>query len=110
MGERLDFAVARPEHEADAEPKGNHRAGADTRDARLSGMVRGTNSSTDYAPENGPNNVCSTDTINYSPLSIYTVISTPIMAHKPALMIEKRTRTTMAFSRLSTSVRVYMQT
>jgi hypothetical protein len=42
----LDFGVAWPEDEADAEPKGDHRAGADTPDARLSGMVRGTNSST----------------------------------------------------------------
>jgi hypothetical protein len=48
------------EDEADAEPKGDHRAGADTPDARLSGMARGTNSSTDEAPENGQNNVCST--------------------------------------------------
>jgi hypothetical protein len=42
-----DFAGEWLEHEADAEPKGDHRAGADTRDARLSGTVRWTKSSTD---------------------------------------------------------------
>jgi hypothetical protein len=44
---RLVFAVEWLEDEADAETKGDHRAGADTPGARLSGMVRWTNSSTD---------------------------------------------------------------
>ena len=43
----LDFAVEWLEDEANAEPKGDRRAGADTRGARLSGIVRWTNSSTD---------------------------------------------------------------
>ena len=37
----VDFAVEWLEDEADAEPKGDHRAGADIRDARLSGDARG---------------------------------------------------------------------
>jgi hypothetical protein len=43
----LGLAVEWPEDQADAEPKGDHLAGADTRAARLSGLVRWTNSSID---------------------------------------------------------------